>query len=543
MNFDFRQMKEISNKRLKELYGNNIEQAILERYNAEMEIVCNQKWENVFMVAHLITKKMKKDNQIINLTGCASALFINYLLEISNINPINYNIPYETFIGIKGEKIPAFELVVNWKYLIGPLKKYTEELLGKEKVIVSVPTNYIKLELLINNNLKISIIAGDSPTPLRYLEEITGIKYNEIKLDNNEILKLLEVEDISSILGFQSKTSKQIFTDIRPKNVEHLVKAYNLFHGTGIWNNNVENLIKTHNINELPCSRDDIFLYLTSKGIDKEISYNIMEFVGKGKHFRDNATFKKYTEVMIKYNIPEWYIKSLEKIKYMFPMSHTYNVIIQNLYIAWYKLHCPSEYEQVMKVLCLKANIEKTDLNYEYLEQNKEEKIITFEEVKERLKNKALNDYTDKDVLDRFIAYGTEEELNTPEIQKALLEHGYIKELFEMTNFITDRQVIYDILHKYLRKIEPTILIFGQAKEMWVIEHLQDPKERKLVFEFLDKDTEEKIIIYGPTIFSQEEYSKYRNQFFKYQNNLIAIVKETEDKKYTLLSFLANVLK
>ena len=137
MNFDFKQIKEISNKRLKELYGNNLDQAILERYNAEMEIICNQKWENVLMVAHLITKKMKKDNQNINLTGCASALFINYLLEISNINPINYNIPYETFIGIKGEKIPAFELVVNWKYLIGPLKKYTEELLGKEKVIVS----------------------------------------------------------------------------------------------------------------------------------------------------------------------------------------------------------------------------------------------------------------------------------------------------------------------------------------------------------------------------------------------------------------------
>ena len=542
MNFDFRQMKEISNKRLKELYGNNIEQAILERYNAEMEIVCNQKWENVFMVAHLITKKMKKDNQIINLTGCASALFINYLLEISNINPIDYNIPYETFIGIKGENTPAFELVVNWKYLIGPLKKYVEKLLGKEKVIVSALTNYIKLELLMKDNIKISIIAGDFPTPLRYLEEITGIKYHEINLDNNEILKLLEMEDISSTLGFQSKTSKQIFTDISPKNIEHLVKVYNLFHGTGIWDNNVENLIKTHNINELPCSRDDIFLYLTSKGIDKEVAYNIMEFIGKGRHLRDTVTFEKYTEVMIKYNIPEWYIKSLEKIKYMFPMSHTYNVIMQNLYIAWYKLHYLREYEQVMKVLCLKANIEKTDLNYEYLEQSKEEKIITFEEVKDRLKNKSLKNYTDEDILDRYIAYGTEEELNTPEIQKALLEHGYISELLEMTNFITDKQVISDILHKYLPKIEPTILIFGQAKDMWVIEHLQNPKERKLSFEFIDNDTNEKTVLEGPTIFTQEEYDKYRNQFYKYQNNLIAIVRE-KNKKYKLLCFLVNIFK
>ena len=134
---------------------------------------------------------------------------------------------------------------------------------------------------------------------------------------------------------------------------------------------------------------------------------------------------------------------------------------------------------------------------------------------------------------------GTEEELNNSEIQKALLEHGYISELLEMTNFITDRQVISDILHKYLLKIEPTTLIFGQAKEMWVIEHLQEPKERKLSFEFLDTDTDEKIILEGPTIFTQEDYDKYRNQFYKYKDNLIAIVREN-NQKYKLLCFLVN---
>ena len=64
-----------------------------------------------------------------------------------------------------------------------------------------------------------------------------------------------------------------------------------------------------------------------------------------------------------------------------------------------------------------------------------------------------------------------------------------------------------------------------------------------MIFEFIDKDTDEKIMLEGPYIFTQEDYDKYRNQFFKYQNNLIAIVKETEDKKYILLSFLINILK
>lgn len=92
--------------RLTEIYGDNIDQAILERYNAEMEIICKQEWEDLFMVAHLITNKMKEDNQIIMSMGCAGALFINYLLGISNINPIDYNIPYETFIGTHGEETP-----------------------------------------------------------------------------------------------------------------------------------------------------------------------------------------------------------------------------------------------------------------------------------------------------------------------------------------------------------------------------------------------------------------------------------------------------
>lgn len=365
MNLDLNQIKEISNKRLEELYGDNIDQAILERYNAEMEIICKQEWECLFMVAHLITKKMKEDNQFIMSMGCTGALFIGYLLGISNINPIDYNIPYETFIGTHGEKTPIINISVGWKYLIGPLKDYAEKLLGKENVVATIPTSFIKLELLINDNLKISMTEVNFPIILRYLEEITGIKHTDIELCN-EIPKLLEMENISKILGFASNTGKQIFTEVKPQNIENLVKVYNLLHGTGVWDNNVENLIKTQDIKELPCSREDIFLFLNSKSIEKEIAYNIMEFVRKGTFAKDNATWKEYTEIMKRYNIPEWYIKSLEKIKYMFPMAHAYNVMILNLYVAWYKLHYPNEYEQVMKISELKAKIESKDLNYEY---------------------------------------------------------------------------------------------------------------------------------------------------------------------------------
>jgi len=165
-------------------------------------------------------------------------------------------------------------------------------------------------------------------------------------------------------------------------------------------------------------------------------------------------------------------------------------------------------------------------------------KPITFAEVQERIKNKKLEEYTPQMLFDRYIAYGTEEELNTPNIQKALLQNGYIKELFEMINFITDKQVISDILHKYLHRIENAIIVFGQAKNMFIIEHLKEPKEKILSFEFIDTDTNETIIIDGPILFTQEDKDKYSKQFFKYKDNLIAIV-ERNKSKYKLLCFLA----
>ncbi len=372
MNFNTDQIKEISKNRLKELYGEHIDQAILQRYNEEMGIICKQEWESLFIVAHLIAKKMKADNQLVRTLGSTSSLFIAYLLDISYINPIDYNIPYETFIGTHGEKTPCIELCVGWEYLIGPLKMYMEKLLGEEKVIATVPTSYVKLELQITDSLRISIKAGFFPTKLRYLEEITGVNHNDININDNEILKLLEMEDISQMLGYKSNVGKQIYTEINPQKIEHLAKAYNLLHGTGVWDNNVENLLKTHDIEELPCSREDIFIYLTSKGIERETAYKIMEFVRKGKFARANADkhllekWAEYTEVMQKHNIPEWYIKSLEKIKYMFPQAEGYNATILNLYIAWYKLHYPNEYRQVMKIFELKAKIEREDLNYDY---------------------------------------------------------------------------------------------------------------------------------------------------------------------------------
>ena len=141
-----------------------------------------------------------------------------------------------------------------------------------------------------------------------------------------------------------------------------------------------------------------------------------------------------------------------------------------------------------------------------------------------------------KTYLTDILHIGTEEELNTPEIQQLLIQHNYTMELLEMIDFITDKGVISDILKSNLLKNENIISLQGQV-EMWVIEHLQEQKERKLLFNFINNKTNEKISLTGPTLFDQEEYDKYNKQFLEYQNNLIAIA-ETVENEYKLLCFL-----
>ena len=140
--------------------------------------------------------------------------------------------------------------------------------------------------------------------------------------------------------------------------------------------------------------------------------------------------------------------------------------------------------------------------------------IVTYNEVMQRLKNKKLKDMKPQDIFDRYIAYGTEEELNTPEIQQLLIQHNYTRELLEMLDFITDKRVIADILKSNLLNNGNIISMQGQA-EMWVIEHLQEPKERMLSFRIISNNADKRTLIKGPTIFSQKDYNQYRNQFFK----------------------------
>lgn len=144
---------------------------------------------------------------------------------------------------------------------------------------------------------------------------------------------------------------KNIIKRIKPKNITELTKIYSLINGINIWENNVEKLIEEHNINEIACCRDDIYLFLLNKEIDKETCFNIAQFIRRGKltkscHYLEQ--WKEYYKVMNEHNVPIWYINSLKQIKYLSCKSNSYHYAFVFLWLAWYKTYYSKEFNMII---------------------------------------------------------------------------------------------------------------------------------------------------------------------------------------------------
>ena len=364
-------IKEITHKRLLELYQQNIPKNIQERYEYELNSIIENKFENIYMLLYYISKKVKEDNEYFLLSGTIGSSFIVYLLGITDIDPIKYNIPFETSSAIEGYRRPNFELVFSMKYL-NKIKRYIEVIL-KENGMLTDETSDDGLKLYLRGNTDLDFV-------LR-LEKVTGKKYTTNLLDDKEGLELLKNANTLGISEFDYILVRNMILEIKPNSFEDFVKISGLSHGTDVWTNNAQELIKngTATLNEVIACRDDIMNYLIEQGVEKGIAFNIMESVRKGK-IRKNREEKwdEYKEIMKNHNVPEWYIKSCEKIKYLFPRAHAVNYVMNSFRLAYYKVHYPKEFYKTYFEVKVSEKFDFTLLN------NKEELLKNIKELNER---------------------------------------------------------------------------------------------------------------------------------------------------------------
>jgi len=203
--------------------------------------------------------------------------------------------------------------------------------------------------------LKLDILGHDDPTMLKMLQDLTGLDPLTIPLSDDKVISLftspealgLTVKELGCEVGsygvpeFGTKFVKQMLLDTRPKSFSDLVRISGLSHGTDVWINNAQYYIKEGFTTLKDCisTRDDIMVYLMQKNLEPKTAFTIMEKVRKGKGLTEDDEL-----VMREHDVPDWYIGSCKKIKYMFPKGHAVAYVMMAVRIAYYKVYYPKEY-------------------------------------------------------------------------------------------------------------------------------------------------------------------------------------------------------
>ena len=221
-------------------------------------------------------------------------------------------------------------------------------------------TTHFDYHSIDQNLLKLDILGHDDPTMIRMLQDITGKDPTKVPLDDKETMSIFSStkalgvtpEQIHSEVGsfgvpeFGTKFVRGMLVDTRPTTFDELIRISGLSHGTDVWLGNAQSLIEagTVTLQDAICCRDDIMIYLIKQGLPPNPAFKIMETVRKGKALKDPEKWAEYVAMMKEHNVPDWYIKSCEKIKYMFPKAHAAAYVTNAFRIAWFKVHEPLAY-------------------------------------------------------------------------------------------------------------------------------------------------------------------------------------------------------
>ncbi len=470
-------LTEICYNKAHEVYGEELPPVVEERLERELNSIISNGFAVMYIIAQKLVWKSVADGYLVGSRGSVGSSFVATMAGITEVNPLSphyicpkchysdftspevkkfagmagcdmpdktcpvcgeplskegFDIPFETFLGFKGNKEPDIDLNFSGEYQ-SKAHKYTEVIFGAgqtyragtigtlaEKTafgfvkhyyeehgqykrtceidrivngcvgirrttgqhpggIIVLPygeeiysftpvqhpandpdtdiiTTHFDYHSIDHNLLKLDILGHDDPSMIRMLEDLTDVDARAIPLDDKQVMSLFQGTEALGItpeqiggcplgsLGipeFGTDFAMQMLVDTKPKYFSDLVRIAGLAHGTDVWLGNAQTLIKEGKatISTAICTRDDIMTYLIEKGLDKERSFTIMESVRKGKGLKP-----EWEEDMRDHDVPDWYVWSCKKIKYMFPKAHAAAYVMMAWRIAWFKINRPLAY-------------------------------------------------------------------------------------------------------------------------------------------------------------------------------------------------------
>ncbi|MGI6018366.1 MAG: PolC-type DNA polymerase III [Marvinbryantia sp.] len=531
-------LREICYNRAHEIYGEELPPIVKERLERELNSIISNGFAVMYIIAQKLVWKSNEDGYLVGSRGSVGSSFVATMAGITEVNPLSphyycedchyydfdseevrayagragcdmpdklcpvcgaplkkegFDIPFETFLGFKGNKEPDIDLNFSGDYQ-GNAHRYTEVIFGEghtfragtigtladktafgyvknyyeergqhkryceinrivegcvgvrrttgqhpggivvlphgEEIYsftpVQHPANDMETDIITthfdyhsidHNLLKLDILGHDDPTMIRMLEDLTGLDAKKIPLDDQAVMSLfastealgVEPEDIMGtplgslgIPEFGTEFVIQMLQDTKPQSFSDLVRISGLSHGTDVWLGNAQTLIQEGKatISTAICTRDDIMTYLILMGLDSEQSFTIMESVRKGKGLKP-----EWIEEMKKHDVPDWYIWSCQKIKYMFPKAHAAAYVMMAYRIAYCKVYYPLAYYAAY------FSIRASAFNYELMCQGHERLRIYMNEYKKNydsLTKKEQDTYKDMKSVQEMYARGFE---------------------------------------------------------------------------------------------------------------------------------------
>ncbi len=320
----------------------------------------------------------------VSIRGTAAGSIVAYLLDISEVDPIKFDLKPETIylnrlnreididLNIPAGKYDAAHALL--KTLEGVGRAIDIEVDGEKAGTYLLPKDcdpsetltikkqpngdeivYYDSFFLLPQFYKADLKASVRMEVLSKLAERTGVDPADVPYYSDEVIAMFRSNEggvsgsFIDLPDFASDRVKSMIRKLKPESFDDLVKLFSLVHGTGVWEDNGEKLFDENGIGikELISDRDDVSDYLLSLGIDRMKAFDISEYIRKGKALLKRPEWSEYKKVMLEAGAPEWYAGSCEKIKYLFPRAHAAAYMIKILRQTWYRLNYPEEYRIV----------------------------------------------------------------------------------------------------------------------------------------------------------------------------------------------------